>query len=51
MPDTAARIAELLNADPKPLAEPAPAWFTSYADGHGVQAAEPLFPRIDVDGK
>ena len=51
MPDTAARIAELLNADPKSLAETAPAWFTTYADGHTVQPAEPLFPRIDVDGK
>ena len=51
MPDTAARIAELLNADPKPFAETAPAWFTSYVDGHSVQPAEPLFPRIDVDGK
>jgi methionyl-tRNA synthetase len=51
MPDTAARIAELLNADPKSLAETAPAWFTTYADSHAVQAAEPLFPRIDVDGK
>ena len=51
MPDTAARIAELLNADPKSLAETAPAWFATYADGHTVQPAEPLFPRIDVDGK
>jgi methionyl-tRNA synthetase len=49
MPDTAARIAAFLNVDPKPLAEPAADWFSSFPDGHGVEAPEPLFPRIDVD--
>ncbi len=48
MPETAARISTLLAADPRPLAEPAPAWSTSFAAGHRLAAGQALFPRIEV---
>ena len=48
MPETAARIAAMLGAEPGRLADAAPAWRRSYAAGHVVQAPEPLFPRVEI---
>lgn len=48
MPETAARIAALLHATPGRLADPAPPWRRTFADGHAVEPPEPLFPRIEV---
>jgi methionyl-tRNA synthetase len=48
MPETAAKIASMVDADPGRLADPAPAWRLSYGAGHVVQAPEPLFPRVEV---
>ena len=48
MPETSQKIANLLAADPRPLADAAPPWRTSYAAGHRVLAPEPLFPRVEI---
>ena len=49
MPETAARMRALLRCDPGRLADPAPAWFTTFAPGHQLAPPEPLFPRIEVE--
>ena len=48
MPETAAKIASMLHAEPGRLADPAPAWRTSFAVGHLIDTPQPLFPRIEV---
>ena len=48
MPETAAKIAELIAAEPGRLADPAPPWRTSFAQGHRVGAPQPLFPRVEI---
>jgi len=48
MPETSAKIASMVNADPGALAEPAPPWRMSYSEGHLVNAPEPLFPRVEI---
>ena len=49
LPETSARMSALLGTEPERLADPAPAWGESFADGHELSAPEPLFPRLDVD--
>ena len=44
-----ARMKALLRCEPGRLANPAPAWFTTFATGHEVGQPEPLFPRIEVE--
>jgi methionyl-tRNA synthetase len=48
IPDTAARIAVLLNLPPGALALPGPVWGETFAAGHRVQAPVSLFPRIET---
>jgi len=48
MPETAAKIAGLVDADPGRLADPAPAWRVTYGVGHAVRPPEPLFPRVEI---
>jgi methionyl-tRNA synthetase len=48
MPETAAKIAALVAAEPGRLADAAPRWRTTYGPGHVVRAPEPLFPRVEV---
>ncbi|MFN2375583.1 MAG: methionine--tRNA ligase [Candidatus Binatia bacterium] len=48
MPETSAKIAGLVGADPGRLADPAPPWGATYAEGHVVKAPEPLFPRVEI---
>ncbi|MFT4569515.1 MAG: methionyl-tRNA synthetase [Hyphomicrobiaceae bacterium] len=48
MPETSAKISELLNTAPERLADPAPQWGAFYANNHQLSAPEPLFPRIEV---
>ena len=48
MPETAESIAGFLAADPRPLGDAAPPWFTTFAADHAVAKPEPLFPRIDL---
>ncbi|MBI5503228.1 MAG: methionine--tRNA ligase [Deltaproteobacteria bacterium] len=48
MPETSAKIAALLRAEPGRLADPALPWGASFAPGHLVEPPEPLFPRIEV---
>ncbi len=47
IPETAARIAELLSLPDRSLALPGPTWGTTFGDGHVVQKPVPLFPRIE----
>jgi methionyl-tRNA synthetase len=49
LPETAARIAALLRVETPPLSAPAGEWGETFAVDHELGAAEPLFPRIDVD--
>ena len=46
IPETAGRIAELLNLSDRSLALPGPTWGTTFGQGHVVQKPVPLFPRI-----
>jgi methionyl-tRNA synthetase len=48
MPETSARISELLDTPAERLADPPPSWGTSFAVGHQLGAPVPLFPRIEV---
>ncbi len=48
MPETSAKIATMLAAEPGRLADPAPPWRMTYREGHAVQAPEPLFPRVEI---
>lgn len=48
MPETSARISELLDTPAERLIDPAPQWGTSFATGHQLGAPEPLFPRIEA---
>jgi methionyl-tRNA synthetase len=51
MPETAARMTALLNVSTSRLADPTPLWFDSFAAEHRVAKPEPLFPRIEVEGR
>jgi methionyl-tRNA synthetase len=46
IPETAVRIAELLNLPDPTLPLPSSAWGDTFADGHVVRKPVPLFPRI-----
>jgi methionyl-tRNA synthetase len=48
IPETSARIAELLNLPADALRMPGAAWGTAFPAGHTVQKPVPLFPRIEV---
>ncbi len=48
MPETAQRLAEMLDTDPGCLAEPAPVWGETFSPGHEVAKPQTLFPRIEV---
>jgi methionyl-tRNA synthetase len=48
LPETSARIVELLGLPPDALRLPGAAWGTAFAAGHAVQKPVPLFPRIEV---
>ncbi len=48
IPETAARIVELLDLPADALQLPGAAWGTAFADGHTVQKPVPLFPRIEA---
>lgn len=48
MPETSAKIAAMLGAEPGRLADPAPRWQHSFTAGHVVQAPQPLFPRVEI---
>lgn len=48
MPETAARMAALLNTDPGDLGQQPPCWGQSFADGHLLSKPEALFPRIET---
>ena len=47
LPDTAARIVELLELPAGALALPGPGWGEAFPSGHTVQAPVALFPRIE----
>jgi methionyl-tRNA synthetase len=48
IPETAARIIDLLGLPVQALQLPGPAWGTAFAPGHTVQKPVPLFPRIET---
>jgi len=48
LPETSARIVELLGLPADALQLPGAAWGTAFAAGHVVQKPVPLFPRIEV---
>ena len=48
MPETAARMAALLNTDPGDLGQQPPCLGQSFADGHLLSKPEALFPRIET---
>ena len=47
IPETAARIADLLGLPPEGLALPGPAWGAAFAPGHALGKPVALFPRIE----
>jgi methionyl-tRNA synthetase len=51
MPETAARMSALLGVPGSRLADAPSDWFDSFADDHRVATPEPLFPRIEVEGR
>jgi methionyl-tRNA synthetase len=50
MPETAGKLAAMLDAEPGTLAEAAPPWTKTFLPGHRVAKPEPLFPRIETEG-
>lgn len=49
MPETSAKIAELLAIELQPLSAPPPPWFDSFDGEHRIGKPVPLFPRLETE--
>jgi methionyl-tRNA synthetase len=51
LPETSARMSDMLRTAPARLCEPAGEWGKTFAAGHELAAPQPLFPRIETEPK